>query len=123
MADETLASCLETLSAVFILGGVPRIKVDYCNDCMSGKFPSRPVASENSDSCVSMVQSAKDRLRNNVSERLDRTCPGCVLAKRVRPHLIIIAGVFRKNAPKMFFVEHDHVVRTLAPRRPDQALN
>src|SRR5262245_39823533 len=23
----------------------------------------------------------------------------------------------------MFFVEHDHVVRTFAPRRPDQALN
>ena len=42
---------------------------------------------------------------------------------KVRPHLIIVAGVFRENAPKMFFVEHDHVVRTFAPRRPDQALN
>src|SRR5262249_54894921 len=69
------------------------------------------VASENSDSCISMVQSAKDRLRNNVSEPLNRACAGCVLAKRkVRPHLIIVARVFRKNAPKMFFVEHDHVV-------------
>ena len=39
------------------------------------------------------------------------------LAKRkVRPHLIIVAGVFRKNAPKVIFVEHDHVVGTLAPR-------
>src|SRR5262249_27243322 len=35
----------------------------------------------------------------------------------------IVAGVFRKNAPKMIFVEHDHVVRTFAPRRTDQALN
>ena len=71
-----------------------------------------------------MVQPAKDRLRNNVSEALDRACAGCVLAKRrVRPHLVIVAGVFRKNAPKVFFVEHDHVVRTLAPRRPDQAFN
>src|SRR5262249_24641748 len=71
-----------------------------------------------------MVQSAKDRLRDNVSESLDRACAGCVLAKRkVRPHLIIVAGVFRKNPAKVFFVEHDHVVRTLASRRPDQALN
>ena len=71
-----------------------------------------------------MVQSIQDRMRDNVSEPLDRARAGCVLAKRkVSPHLIIVAGVFRKNAPKMFFVEHDHMVRTLAPRRPDQALN
>jgi hypothetical protein len=71
-----------------------------------------------------MVQPTKDRLRDNVSEPLDRACAGCVLAKRkVRPHLIIVAGVFRKNAPKVIFVEHDHVVRALVPRRPDQALN
>ena len=77
-----------------------------------------------SNSYISMVQSAKDRLRNNVSEPLDRARAGCVLAKRkVRPHLIIVAGVFRKNAPKVIFVEHDHVVRALVPRRPDQALN
>jgi hypothetical protein len=77
-----------------------------------------------SNSYISMVQSAKDRLRNNVSEPLDRACAGCILAKRkVRPHLIIVAGVFRKNAPKVIFVEHDHVVRALVPRRPDQALN
>src|SRR5262249_13047925 len=66
----------------------------------------------------------KDRLRDNVSEPLNRACARCVLAKRkVRPHLIIVASVFRKNAPKVIFVEHDHVVRTFAPRRTDQALN
>src|SRR5215472_11449630 len=60
------------------------------------------------------------RLRNNVSEPLNRACAGCVLAKRkVPPHLIIVARVFRKNAPKMFFVEHDHVVRALMPSRTD----
>src|SRR5262249_47245550 len=49
-------------------------------------------------------------------------CGGCVLAKRkVRPHFIIVAGVFRKNAPKMFFVEHDHVVRC-ACRKSDSAI-
>ena len=63
-------------------------------------------------------------MRDNVSEPLDRARAGCVLAKRkVGPHLIIVAGVFRKNAPKVIFVEHDHVVRALVPRRPDQALN
>ena len=39
----------------------------------------------------------------------------------MRPHLIIVAAVFRKNSPKVIFVEHDHVVRTFAPRRTDQA--
>src|SRR5258708_26530295 len=70
------------------------------------------------------VASEKDRLRDNVSEPLDRARAGCVLAKRkVSPDLIIVAGVFRKNAPKVIFVQHDHVVRALVPRRPDQALN
>jgi ribose 5-phosphate isomerase len=32
---------------------------------------------------------------------------------------VVVAGVFRKNALKMFFVEHDHKVRALVPRRPD----
>ena len=67
-----------------------------------------------------MVQPAKDWMRNNVSEPLDRARAGCVLAKRkVRSHLIIVAGVFRKNALKMFFVEHNHVVRAFVPRRTD----
>jgi len=43
--------------------------------------------------------------------------------RKVTPHLIIVAGVFRKNTPKVIFVEHDHVVRALVPRRPDQALD
>ena len=70
------------------------------------------------------MQSAKDRMSDNVSEPLNRACAGCVLAKRkVRPHLVTVVGVIRKNAPKVIFVEHDHVVRALVPRRPDQALN
>jgi len=39
------------------------------------------VASENLDSCVSMVQSAKDWMRNNVSEPLDWACAGRILPK------------------------------------------
>src|SRR5262249_53286187 len=37
------------------------------------------------------------------------------------PHLIIIAGVLRQNAPKVLFVEHDHMISTLTSCRPDQA--
>src|SRR5262245_24388458 len=92
-----------------------------CRRCVRTR---QSVASEHSEVCVAVVSPTKDRLRDNVSEPLDRACAGCVFAKRkVRPHLIIVAGVFRKNAPKVIFVEHDHVVRTFAPRRTDQALN
>jgi hypothetical protein len=43
------------------------------------------------------VYPAKNRLRNNVSEPLNRACAGCVLAKRkVRPRLIIVAGRSRR---------------------------
>jgi hypothetical protein len=67
-----------------------------------------------------MVQSAKDRIRDNVSESLDRTSAGRVLLERdVSPHLIVIGGVFRKDAPKMLGVEHDHMIRALAPDRAD----
>jgi len=33
----------------------------------------------------------------------------------VRTPLIIIGGEFRKNPPKVIFVEHDHMIRALAP--------
>jgi hypothetical protein len=43
------------------------------NQTVAGRFQlqrgSSPVASENLDSCVSMVQSAEDRMRNNASLR------------------------------------------------------
>ena len=63
-------------------------------------------------------------MRDNVPEPFNRACAGCVLPKRkVGPHLIIIAGVLRQNAPKVLFVEHDHMVDAFASRRPDQAFN
>src|SRR5207249_3057530 len=52
-----------------------------------------------------------------------------------RPHAIIlsgvtfmafvgwIAGVFRKDLPKVLRVEHEQMVRALAPDRADQAFN
>jgi hypothetical protein len=71
-----------------------------------------------------MLEPAKDRVRNNVSEPLDRASAGRVLPKRnVGPHLVIIIGIFRKDSAKVFRVEHDQMIGALAPGRPDQALN
>src|SRR6266545_7790428 len=73
------------------------------------------------DSCISMVKPAKDRMRDNLSEPLDRTCAGRVLPKRkVSSRFIIIDGVFFKNPPKVFGVEHDQMIRALASDRSDQ---
>ena len=67
-----------------------------------------PVASENLDSCISMVQSAEDRMRNNVSEPLDWACAGRILPERnVNSYFIVIGAVFRKNLPKVLFAEND----------------
>ena len=68
----------------------------------------RAVASENLDSCISMVQSAEDRMRNNVSEPLDWACAGRILPERnVNSYFIVIGAVFRKNLPKLLFAEND----------------
>ena len=66
------------------------------------------VASENLDLCISMVQSAEDRMRNNVSEPLDWACAGRILPERnVNSYFIVIGAVFRKNFPKVLFAEND----------------
>ena len=78
----------------------------------------------NLDSCVSMVYPAEDRIRNNVSKSLDRTCGGRVLPKRdVSSHLIIISRISRKNSSKVLCVEYHQMVKTFVSDRPDQALN
>src|SRR5436190_9097882 len=71
-----------------------------------------------------MMQPAKNRIRNNVSEQLDRACVRRILAKRnVSSHLIIIDGIPRKNPSKVICVERDEMVSALAPERPDQTFN
>jgi hypothetical protein len=63
-------------------------------------------------------------MRDNIPEPLDGARAGCILPKReMGPHLVTIVGVLRQNAPKVLFVEHDHMVGALVARRPDQALN
>ena len=63
-------------------------------------------------------------MSDNVSEPLDRARAGGILPEgNVSPYLIVIGGVFRKNSPKVFCVEHDQMIRALAPDRADQAFS
>jgi hypothetical protein len=76
------------------------------------------------DSSVPMVQPAKDRMRNNVSEPLDWARAGSVLPERnVSSPFVIIGRIFCKNSSKVLCVEHNQMIRALASDRPDQAFN
>ena len=69
-----------------------------------------------------MVEPAKNRMHDNVSEPLGRACAGRVLPERnVSSHLI--GGIFCKNSSKVLCVENDQMINALAPDRPDQTLN
>ena len=57
-------------------------------------------------------------------EALDRAPVRCILLKRnMRTPPIIIGGEFRKDPAQVLFVEHDQMIGTLAPDRPDQVFN
>src|ERR1039457_1564391 len=61
---------------------------------------------------------------NNVPEAVDQAPVRCVIAERnMRTPPIIIGGEFRKDPPQVLFVEHDQMIGTLAPDRPDQTFN
>jgi len=52
-----------------------------------------------------MVKPAKNRMRDNFSEALDRAPVRRILPERyMRTPLIIIAGELRENPPKMLFI-------------------
>ena len=71
-----------------------------------------------------MVQSAKDRARNNVSEPLDWARVGRILPERnVSSPFVIIDGIFCKNSSKMLCVERNQMIRALTSDRPDQVFN
>src|ERR1700730_3059588 len=85
---------------------------------------SAPCRLRNLDSSVPMMKPAKDRMRNNLSEPLDRACAGRILPKRnMRSHLVIIDGIVRKDSPKVLHVVRDQIISTHAPFRPDQAFS
>ena len=70
------------------------------------------------------MQSAQDCMGDDVPEALDRAPVRRILSKRnMRTPPIIIGGEFRKDPPQVLFVEHNQMIGTLAPDRPDQAFN
>src|SRR5664280_1298893 len=76
------------------------------------------------DSCVPVMQSAQDCMCDDVPEALDRAPVRRILSERnMRTPSIVIGGEFRKNPPQVLFVEHDQMIGTLAPDRPDQTFN
>jgi hypothetical protein len=76
------------------------------------------------DSCVPVMQPAQDCMCDDVPEALDLAPVRCILSERnMRTPPIIIGREFRKDPPQVLFVEHDQMIGTLAPDRPDQALN
>src|SRR5690349_10361021 len=76
------------------------------------------------DSRIPMVQAAKDRMRNNVSESLDWAHVGSVLPERnVSSPFVIVGSIFCKNSSKVLCVENYQMVKTFASDRPDQAFN
>ncbi len=61
---------------------------------------------------------------NNISEAFDRARVGSIFREQnVSSHVIMIGREFRKNSPKVLFVDHDQMISALAPKRPDQAFN
>ena len=63
-------------------------------------------------------------MRDNVSEPFDGPSAGRILTERnVGSNLIVIGRVFREDSPKVLSVEHQQMVRALAPGRADQAFD
>src|ERR1017187_458708 len=76
------------------------------------------------DSCVPVMQSAQDCMCDDVPEAVDRAPVRRILSERnMRTPPIIIGEEFRKDPPQVLFVEHNQMIGTLAPDRPDQAFN
>jgi hypothetical protein len=76
------------------------------------------------DSSVPVLQSAKDRIRNNVSKPLDWARVGRVLGERnVSSPFVIIGRISCENSSKVLSVEHNQMIRALASDRSDQAFN
>ena len=70
------------------------------------------------------MQSAQDCMCDDVPEAVDRAPVRRILSEQnMRTPPIIIVGEFRKDPPQVLIVEHDQMIGTLAPDRPDQALN
>src|ERR1700737_1289354 len=76
----------------------------------------------NLDSSVPMMYPAKDWMRNDVSEPLDRACAGRVLSRA--KHAFASHGIFRNDSPKVLRGGSRMLIaRTLALNVPPNALS
>src|SRR5450631_1139862 len=90
----------------------------------NNRTSAEPCRFQKLDSCVPVMQSAQYCMCDDVPEAVDRAPVRRILSERnMRTPSIVIGGEFRKDPPKVFFIEHDQMIGTLAPDRPDQALN
>jgi hypothetical protein len=63
-------------------------------------------------------------MRNGTAEALDRARVRCILPERnMSTRVIIIGREFRKDPPKVVFVDHDQMIGALAPDRSNQAFS
>jgi len=70
------------------------------------------------------MQSAQDCMCNNISEARNGASVWCIFPQRnMRTPPIIIGGEFSQDPSQVLFVEHDQMIDTLTPDRPDQAFN
>src|SRR5471032_1025582 len=66
------------------------------------------------------MQSAQDCMCDDAPDAVDRTPVRRILSERnMRTPPIMIGGEFRKDQPKVLFVEHDQMIGTLAPHSAD----
>src|SRR5262245_11877970 len=71
-----------------------------------------------------MVQPGQDWHGYDSAGSLDGSGQGGVLAQsQMRARLVVVNAVRREDPPQMLFAKDQHMVQTLAPQRPDQALH
>ena len=72
---------------------------------------------------ILVMKRAEDRSDRNLSIRLDRPMPRRIFVQgQVRPEVVVIAGVGRKNPSQMVLAEDDDVIEAFAANRANQPL-
>ena len=70
-----------------------------------------------------MMKSAEDRLSSELAEPLDRPMARGILTQgQMRPELVVVAGVGRKDLAQMGLAEDDDVIEAFPADRADQSL-
>src|SRR6266516_8147069 len=77
-----------------------------------------------SDSAILVMKAAKDRLRCDDAEALNRPMEWGILVQRAMDaRFIIISGILAQDPAQVRLPEHNHVVETFPSDRADQSLH